>query len=200
MGIRGVTASLLAFAIAVALPIAVASPARAGSNPVLITVARDGSGTCVASTGSLIGNPGSRFTVHNVDCAGQLPYVIVQSTAGAVVGSGTRIANGGSASFTLGTLSGLMIIQAFNAGAPRINVTITDTPIEDPKPHDEFQQVGVPASGDCSDVAPEVGHYPGYPIGGWSKSWAQWINDGTGGPVCTREIELKLDGTVVLIP
>ena len=34
-----------------------------------------------------------------------------------------------------------------------------------------------------------VGHDQGYPIGGWSKSWSQWINNGTGGPVCTRTVE-----------
>ena len=59
--------------------------------------------------------------------------------------------------------------------------------------------MGVPASGSCADVPSPVGHYPGFPFGGWSKSWAQWINDGTGGPVCTREVEQRPDGTIVLI-
>jgi len=196
---RGVTAALLTLALGVGGSIAGAAPAHAGVNPTLITVARDGSGTCVASTGALVGNPGSRFTVHNVDCAGTLPYVIVQGTVGAFAGSGTRLANGGSATFTLGSTSGLMIVQAFSAGAPRITVTVTTDVIPEPTVHDEFQQVGVPASGDCADVPPTVGHYPGYPIGGWSRSWAQWINNGAGGPVCTREVEESPDGTIVLV-
>ena len=32
-------------------------------------------------------------------------------------------------------------------------------------------------------------HDQGYPVGGWSKSWAYWIYNGTGGPVCTRTVE-----------
>jgi hypothetical protein len=32
-----------------------------------------------------------------------------------------------------------------------------------------------------------------------ARSWAQWINNGTGGPVCTREVEQRPDGEVVLI-
>ena len=44
---------------------------------------------------------------------------------------------------------------------------------------------------DCRRVprARLAGHAVGYPIGGWSKSWAYWIYNGTGGPVCTRTVE-----------
>ena len=65
--------------------------------------------------------------------------------------------------------------------------------------HDWIQQVGVPASGSCDDVSSTVGHWVGAPIGGWSLSWAQWINDGQGGPVCTRELQDRQDGTIVLV-
>ncbi len=44
-----------------------------------------------------------------------------------------------------------------------------------------------------------MGHYPGAPFGGWSKSWAEWINDGKGGAVCTRELEERSDGTIILV-
>lgn len=65
--------------------------------------------------------------------------------------------------------------------------------------HDWIQQVGVPASGSCEDVPSTVGHWVGAPIGGWSLSWAPWINDGQGGPVCTRELQDRQDGTIVLV-
>ncbi len=82
-----------------------------------------------------------------------------------------------------------------------IEVVVTATPIVTPvvTVHDDLQQVGVPASGDCKDVPVTVGHYDGYPIGGWSKSWAMWINDGKGGPVCTREIETTATGEIILV-
>lgn len=49
-----------------------------------------------------------------------------------------------------------------------------------------IQQVGLPVTGQCADV---VGTRFGTqtPIsGGWTASWARWMNDGLGGAVCTR--------------
>ena len=50
----------------------------------------------------------------------------------------------------------------------------------------------------AQDVDPAVGHYPGFPFGGWSKSWSQWINGGKGAPVCHREL-LEVGGEVRVI-
>jgi hypothetical protein len=61
-----------------------------------------------------------------------------------------------------------------------INLCNLDAPVP------VLQQVGVPASGSCADVS-DVYDWVGV-TGGWSKSWAQWINDGKGGEVCTREL------------
>ena len=68
-------------------------------------------------------------------------------------------------------------------------VNVTDGFVPEPTIHDYLQQVGVPASGDCADVPADVGHYPGFPIGGWSKSWAMWINDGKGGTASAIRIK-----------
>ena len=85
-----------------------------------------------------------------------------------------------------------------NAGAVTVvaTLTVTNDPVapahadgSTPQPIVGLQQVGVPASGDCADVPASVGHDQGFPIGGWSKTWANWINNGTGGPVCTRTVE-----------
>ena len=49
-----------------------------------------------------------------------------------------------------------------------------------------LQQVGLPGSGDCEQVDDsDLGWGTGL-SGGWGKSWAQWVNGGMGGPVCTR--------------
>jgi len=89
-------------------------------------------------------------------------------------------------------------IRVSGAGADLLflTLTVTNAPVapahadgSTPQPIVGLQQVGVPASGDCADVPVTVGHDQGYPIGGWSKSWSQWINNGTGGPVCTRTVE-----------
>ena len=50
------------------------------------------------------------------------------------------------------------------------------------------QQFGLPASGTCEDVAPADLNWAGVPSGGWGISWAQWVNDGAGGPVCSRTL------------
>jgi len=54
-------------------------------------------------------------------------------------------------------------------------------------PPDVLQQVGVPPSGQCLDVDDSDASFLGF-VGGWSKSWAEWINEGAGGGVCTRTL------------
>ena len=50
------------------------------------------------------------------------------------------------------------------------------------------QQLGRPASGTCESVAPESLNWSGVASGGWSESWAEWVNNGKGGAVCTRTL------------
>jgi hypothetical protein len=50
-----------------------------------------------------------------------------------------------------------------------------------------MQQVPVLPDGSC-DVVDAALDLPGFPSGGWSRSWAQWADDGTGGAVCTRSL------------
>ena len=53
-----------------------------------------------------------------------------------------------------------------------------------------LQQVGVPAVGGCAAVIEPTLNLAGVPFGGWGLSWAQWINNGAGGPVCSRVLVL----------
>lgn len=50
------------------------------------------------------------------------------------------------------------------------------------------QEFGTPASGTCVDAAPATLNWGGASSGGWSESWAQWMNGGRGGAVCTRSL------------
>ena len=51
-----------------------------------------------------------------------------------------------------------------------------------------FQQFGRPASGTCDGAAPATLNWSGVTSGGWGESWAQWVNGGNGGAVCTRTL------------
>ncbi|HEY7822433.1 MAG TPA: hypothetical protein VIG24_06360 [Acidimicrobiia bacterium] len=51
-----------------------------------------------------------------------------------------------------------------------------------------IQQIGVPESGTCDEAASDNLNWSGVASGGWGESWAQWINDGDGGFVCTRTL------------
>lgn len=53
-------------------------------------------------------------------------------------------------------------------------------------PNAVLQQVGVPATGGCLAVIEPSLNLANVAFGGWGLSWAQWINNGAGGPVCSR--------------
>lgn len=185
----------------------VVPPAQAAVSPSVISVKPSGT-TCVASTATLQGNPGDRFSVVvQAGCA-----VVGDSTVGsAQLSPGVFYKVGpGSSTITLGAVSsGPLVLETYPRGGDgrvtltRVAVTITNDLVVPSSGsqggHDDLQQIGVPASGSCEDVDIEVGHLPGYPVGGWSKSWAWWINGGRGGPVCTREVETLPSGQVILL-
>jgi len=58
--------------------------------------------------------------------------------------------------------------------------------ISGPAPHS--QQFAMPATGTCDEAQPEGLNWGGVSSGGWGESWAQWMNDGQGGEVCTRTL------------
>lgn len=51
-----------------------------------------------------------------------------------------------------------------------------------------LQEFGRPTSGTCDAAEPADLDWGGVPSGGWANSWSQWMNDGTGGAVCTRTL------------
>jgi hypothetical protein len=51
-----------------------------------------------------------------------------------------------------------------------------------------FQQFGKPSAGTCDAAASESLNWSGVTGGGWGESWAEWMNGGLGGAVCTRTL------------
>jgi hypothetical protein len=49
-----------------------------------------------------------------------------------------------------------------------------------------LQQLPAPESGSCDIEDDAMFGYSTGLRGGWSRSWAQWVRAGEGGPVCTR--------------
>jgi hypothetical protein len=62
---------------------------------------------------------------------------------------------------------------------------------------DVIQQVPSPATGSCDTLDDTALNWAGVKSGGWSKSWAQWANDGKGGSVCTRTLRYDNGWAVV---
>ena len=168
------------------------APAMAAANPTIVSVTCTDIGNFCSSSkfsaSSIIANPGDVFTVHN-GTRDEGEFAIGTSIfpdQTLAVGSGL------SGSMTAPSTVGSYTLSWGASGGASIPLTVTNDPIAPPPPPIPvigLQQVGVPASGDCADVPVTVGHDQGYPIGGWSKSWAYWIYNGTGGPVCTRTVE-----------
>jgi len=185
VAVAGVLATMTAVAVA-------APAAQAGIDTPRVLLGNVG-GRCALSNGAdqitITGNPGDSFRVANLGCG-----PVTAPRTGDISGPGS-IADYTSAVFTLGSSigTGTVVINPDRTKTTVpfvIRVNIVSTPIVTPvePAHDYLQQVGVPATGSCADVPHDAGHLTGFPYGGWSKSWAQWINGGRGGAVCTREI------------
>ena len=170
------------------------APAMAAANPSIVSV------TCGASciipsisdNGGILANPGSTFTVH----AGTATTATFQIQGQSSVTVGPNQSASMTAPSAVGSYNFYIAVPNAEATTVIDTLTVTNAPVapahadgSTPQPIVGLQQVGVPASGDCADVPASVGHDQGFPIGGWSKTWANWINNGTGGPVCTRTVE-----------
>jgi len=58
--------------------------------------------------------------------------------------------------------------------------------VSGPGPH--IQEFAMPETGTCDEAQSEGLNWGGAASGGWGESWAQWMNDGEGGFVCTRTL------------
>jgi hypothetical protein len=79
-------------------------------------------------------------------------------------------------------------LAALRETAQREGFTIVSMCDEaDNSPRPALQQVPPAADGTCADSGAAL-NWSGVAGTGWTKSWAEWINGGTGGNVCTRTL------------
>lgn len=164
-------------------------------------------GTAGLGAQSVTANPGDTIRVFN-NCA---------STGGTLVfdyaASDPTVWGVANAAFPVNSSIAAVVGQVGSssqqfgqAGIGTNLMTLTVNAVSEPvpapppfEPHDYLQQVALPASGSCDDIPPESGHWHGTPFGGWSQSWAQWVNNGSGGAVCTRTVETTESGSLILV-
>jgi len=85
-------------------------------------------------------------------------------------------------------------------GEPSVISIQATTPGGKP-PRGLIQQFGLPLDVTCEEAASPSLNWAGVPSGGWGMSWAQWMNGGLGGAVCTRMLNYSnAQGGWVLAP
>jgi plastocyanin len=118
----------------------------------------------------------------------------------------TSIANGATETYTVTSASGGSLTFSGAAAGNCLNKTGTLTinaggggssSDSSSGPEAAMQQFGKPDSMTCDEAQPEGLNWSGVPSGGWGESWAQWMNAGNGGTVCTREIVYRAGSWVI---
>jgi len=177
--------------------VAVASPAGAAASPSTITLTCTGnnpysltlSGTSVSlSSGDTFTLTNSSGTTMNVTlpsgstfASGASPLLdntsatITTTASGSIFIEGAGAQAGGNCTFSSRQL-GLSVAGASGGSSN----SIAPAPVT--------QQFGKPASGTCDATQPSGLNWAGVASGGWANSWAQWMNGGTGGFVCSRTL------------
>ena len=78
--------------------------------------------------------------------------------------------------------------NVFNFVAGGVVIINSQAPSGGRTPPPVLQQVGLLHGASCTEFASEALNWAGVSGGGWGESWAQWMNGGMGGPVCTRTL------------
>ena len=139
----------------------------------------------VPSSGSA-GSVTVTFTSPATVVAGTMyAFALVPQSGGLSVGvvspgpytRGRALDNGPAWAAFLGADPDLIFTTYVNAA---LDVTDAPQPV--------LQQFGMPVSGSCDAAQPAGLNWGGVASGGWGESWAQWMNGGLGGQVCTRTL------------
>lgn len=167
------------------------------------------SATCrVTSTTPLTINVGDRLIISTSDLCrrmvgadgglggtGTLTYVQGGITKNYPIGTGGTVGLDVPSTVTYtGTVVGGARVEIRDSGAGGVieawDVTVVSTPtpslVESGPDMAHIQQFARPVTGTCDAAQPEGLDWGGADSGGWDDSWAQWMNKGTGGLVCTR--------------
>ena len=89
------------------------------------------------------------------------------------------LTNASSTSTTLTNITAASVCTANFSGPPVV---------EEPVPAPVTQEIGRPFTESCDAVRRDDLNWSGVESGGWRQSWAQWMNGGLGGFVCTRAL------------
>lgn len=159
--------------------LALATPAHAATITVVATCS---SGQIVVSNDNFAASPGDVIALGNN----------VGSTIGLANGSGvtfaaTSVNNGNQTNISVTATSGSFDITSVGCATGRTVTFGPGTSGSPPSlPPSILQQFGKPSSGTCVEAVPVTLNWGGVGNGGWGESWAQWMNGGNGGAVCTR--------------
>ena len=121
-----------------------------------------------------IRNPNSE---NPFDMSSSSPFAATEETNG----SFTRVLQAGSVSVDVSVSD---LFSEFNTFS---TIRVTAVSAGD-IPADLIQQFAIDPGGDCTSVPAPIELFDVPRAGGWSKSWAQWPNEGAGGFVCTRQV------------
>lgn len=214
VGLVGASALILGGAVGIAVP-AQAAPAlynwyvgcNAGSTALVLY---DNSVTRTGNTGSMTAAVGDSVRIYNytgspnIGCQGA-PLMGYNLDFG--INSTWYITNYSNPYATLVFSSGdsSISVRAY-AGTPANTYTVTvsgtggggggsssSSSTVPAAPADLLQQVGVPADGSCASITDTSLNWAGVASGGWGISWAQWMNGGKGGGVCSRALFYNLN-------
>jgi len=138
---------------------------------------------------------------HNLDIASSNAFTFNFSLGATNCGSTPcSISTGGQGTLTVTQLNsgvtGTLDLQIVISGPQHAYVTFvgvggggsSSSSSSGPGPAPVVQEFGKPSSDTCDAAQPEGLNWAGVSSGGWSESWAQWMNGGTGGFVCTRTL------------
>jgi hypothetical protein len=132
-------------------------------------------------------------TVNGVYAVGTTVYAatdagVATSTDGGATFTNYTTANGLASNTVFDVFAvGSTVYAATNAGLA-ISTIVEGTSNPAQIPPDVHQSVGLPRSGSCADVDDRELNWAGVSSGGWTPSWAQWLNSGAGGAVCNRTL------------
>ncbi|MSW94731.1 MAG: hypothetical protein F2806_07320 [Actinobacteria bacterium] len=121
------------------------------------------------------------------------PNFLISSSTGTVSPASGTIDSQNPLTFTIwgsGTVtltSNYAPLSVSAVASVALTISVTALPTDVPPP-DLLQQVGAPSASACSTFIDTTLNWAGAPSGGWAPSWAQWVNQGKGGAVCSRSL------------
>lgn len=179
------------------------SPAQASALPITITGGASLSATSFSST------PAINDTIVVTNSTSSSATLYLCTFAGIGMSPQTSIANGAQATYTIDSTSYIrlefattttsgcptpnVLISAFGGGGGGGSSTPSSSSNAPAAPADLMQQVGAASDGKCTSIIDTSLNWAGVTSGGWGLSWAQWLNGGKGGTVCSRSLYYNLN-------